>query len=117
MRAERRRREKSARGRLGAFEFNKVGISRFDVRDPYHLAIALSWPGYLLALLALYLSVNLVFAVLFWLVPGSIANTQPRSFADALFFSIETIRTAGNREMPPATLYWHVSASAHIVSS
>src|SRR5260370_8257609 len=90
MRAERRRREKSARVRLGAFEFNKVGISRFDVRDPYHLAIALSWPGYLLALLALYLSVNLIFAVLFWLVPGSVANAQPRRFAAAFFVTIHT---------------------------
>jgi inward rectifier potassium channel len=115
MRAERRRREKSARGRLGAFEFNKVGISRFDIRDPYHLAIALSWPGYLLALLALYLSVNLIFAVLFWLVPGSVANAQPRSFADALFFSIETIGTVGYGEMYPATLYGHVIAATEIV--
>jgi inward rectifier potassium channel len=117
VKAARRRREKSARVRLGALEFNKVGVLRFDVGDPYHLAIALSWPGYLLALLALYLSVNLVFALLFWLVPGSVANAQPRSFTDALFFSIETIGTVGYGEMFPATLYGHVIASTEIVCS
>src|SRR6516225_9134172 len=110
-------REKFARVRLGAYEFRKVGISRFDVRDPYHFAITLSWPGYLLALLALYLSVNLIFAVLFWLVPGSVANARPGSFADAFFFSIETIGTVGYGEMYPATLYGHVIASAEIMSS
>jgi len=109
-------REKFARVRLGAYEFRKVGISRFDVRDPYHFAITLTWPGYLLALLALYLAVNLVFAVLFWLVPGSVANARPHSFADAVFFSIETMATVGYGEMYPATLYGHVIASTEIVS-
>jgi len=115
MRTQRQGREKAARVRLGAYEFKKVGISRFDVRDPYHLAIALTWPAYLLALLALYLSANLIFAVLFWLVPGSVANARPHSFADALFFSIETIGTVGYGDMYPTTLYGHVIASTELV--
>ena len=50
--------------RIGSFEFKKKGVSRFDLRDPYHLAIALTWPQFLAALLALYLAVNVVFATL-----------------------------------------------------
>jgi inward rectifier potassium channel len=115
MTTKRQSREKAARVRLGSFEFKKLGISRFDVRDPYQLAIALSWPAYLLALFSLYLSANLVFAVLFWLAPGSVANARPYSFADALFFSIETIGTVGYGDMHPATLYGHVIASTEIV--
>ena len=113
--SKRRRREKAAQARLGSYEFKKKGISRFDLRDPYHLAITLTWPEYLAALLALYLSANVVFAMLFWLVPGSIANAQPHDFADAFFFSIETIATVGYGEMYPATLYGHVVASTEIV--
>src|SRR5262249_47773389 len=82
--------EKVARVRFGSYEFKKKGVSRFDLRDPYHLAVALTWPQFLAVLLALYLSVNVVFATLFWLVPGSVANTRQDSFADAFFFSIET---------------------------
>ena len=108
-------REKSARIRVGAYEFKKLGISRFDLRDPYQLAIALTWPGYLLALFALYLSANLVFAALFWLAPGSVANARPYSFVDAIFFSIETLGTVGYGDMHPATLYGHVVASIEIV--
>ena len=110
-----RSRGKAARAHLGSYEFRKQGISRFDLRDPYHLAITLSWPQFLSALLALYLCANLVFAMLFWLVPGSVANARPHSFADAFFFSIETIATVGYGEMYPATLYGHLLASLEIV--
>jgi len=107
--------EKVARVRLGTYEFRKKGISRFDLRDPYHLAVALTWPQFLAALLTLYLSVNLVFATLFWLVPASVANARPDSFADAFFFSIETLATVGYGEMYPATLYGHVVAATEII--
>jgi inward rectifier potassium channel len=104
-----------ARLRLGSYEFKKKGVSRFDLRDPYHLAVALTWPQFLAALLALYLSVNVVFTILFWLVPGSVANARPDSFSDAFFFSIETLATVGYGKMYPATLYGHMVASIEIV--
>ena len=104
-----------ARVHLGSYEFKKQGVSRFDLRDPYHLAVALTWPQFLAALLALYLSVNVVFATLFWLVPGSVANARPDSFSDAFFFSIETLATVGYGKMYPATLHGHMIASIEIV--
>jgi inward rectifier potassium channel len=115
MSARRKPREKSARIRLGAYEFTKKGVSRFDLRDPYHLAITLTWPQFLAALFALYLIVNTVFATLFWLVPGSVAKARPGSFMDVLFFSIETLATVGYGDMYPATLYGHVVASSEIL--
>ena len=104
-----------ARLRLGSYEFKKKGVSRFDLRDPYHLAVAQTWPQFLAALLALYLSVNVVFATLFWLVPGSVANARPDSFSDAFFFSIETLATVGYGKMYPVTLHGHMVASIEIV--
>jgi inward rectifier potassium channel len=104
-----------ARLRLGSYEFKKKGVSRFDLRDPYHLAVALTWPQFLAALLALYLSVNVVFTILFWLVPGSVANARPDSFSDVFFFSIETLATVGYGKMYPATLHGHMVASIEIV--
>ena len=115
IRIERKLREKTAHVRLGSYQFKKKGVSRFDLRDPYHLAIALTWPQFLTTLLALYLAVTVVFAALFWLVPGSVAKARPDSFADVVFFSIETLATVGYGEMYPATLYGHVVASIEIV--
>ena len=106
---------KLARVRLGSYEFKKKGVSRFDLRDPYHLAIALTWPQFLASLLAFYLCVNVVFATLFWLAPGSVEHARPGSFADVFFFSIETIATVGYGEMYPATSYGHLIASVEIV--
>ena len=50
-------RERVARVRLDSYEFKK-SVSRFDPRDPYHLAIALTWPQFLATLLPLYLLVR-----------------------------------------------------------
>jgi inward rectifier potassium channel len=107
--------EKVVRVRLGSYEFKKTGVSRFDLRDPYHLAIALTWPQFLAALLVLYLSLNVVFAALFWVTPGSVGHARPGSFVDVFFFSIETVATVGYGEMYPATLYGHLIASVEIV--
>jgi inward rectifier potassium channel len=101
--------------RLGSYEFREKGISLFDVRDPYHLAIALPWPRFLAALLILYLSVNFTFAVFYLAVPGSVANARPHSFADSLFFSIETLATVGYGEMYPTPPYGRVVAATEIV--
>jgi inward rectifier potassium channel len=101
--------------RIGSYELKKKGVARFDVRDPYHLAVALTWPQFLATLLAIYVLVNVVFATLFWLVPGSVANARPYNFGNAFFFSIETLATVGYGEMYPKTLYGHVIAAIEIV--
>ena len=105
----------ASRVRLGTYEFKKTGVSRFDIRDPYHLAVALTWPQFLATLLALYLLVNVVFATLFWLVPGSVANARPHDFVELFFFSVETLVTGSYGKMYPATLYGHVIAATELV--
>lgn len=114
--SERRPRGKPARIRLGSYEFEKSGVARFDLRDPYHLAIALTWPQFLGALLGMYVLANVMFATLFWLSPGAVANARPNSFADNFFFSIETLATVGYGEMYPATPYGRIIAASEIVS-
>lgn len=108
-------REKAVRVRLGSLAFKKKGISHFDMRDPYHLAVALTWHQFFATLLVFYLLVNVVFATFFYLVPGSVANARPYSFPDAFFFSIETLATVGYGEMYPATSYGHIVAASEIL--
>jgi len=100
--------------RVGAFEFTKTGASRFDLRDPYHIAVTLGWPAFFLALFIIDIAINLVFALLYWLQPGSIANAGP-SFLQAFFFSIETLATVGYGVMAPASLYGHIVSSVEIL--
>jgi inward rectifier potassium channel len=92
----------------------KVGASRFQLDDPYYLVLSMSWQAFLASVIALYLAANTIFAALYWAAPGSIANARPGSFADAFFFSIETLATVGYGEMAPQTMYGHSVATAEI---
>jgi inward rectifier potassium channel len=107
-------RDDSVSSRIGAFEFTKKGVSRYDLRDPYHMAMTLRWPEFFLALFLVDLSINLVFATLYWLVPDCIANSGS-SFAQDFFFSIETLATVGYGVMAPASLYGHIVSSLEIL--
>jgi len=48
------------------------------------------------------------------LAPGSVANARPGSFADVLFFSIETLATVGYGDMYPITPYGRMVAGSEI---
>src|SRR6185312_13859509 len=72
------------------------------------------WPTFIASVLLLFLAANLAFAGLYWLAPGSVANTRPHDFADAFFFSVETLATVGYGVMTPATTYGHSVATAEI---
>ena len=93
-----------------------LGIRRFDFRDPYHITVSLSWPSFILAMIGCWLTINLVFALLYVLSPGDVVNARPGSFSDVFFFSIETLATVGYGVMAPATLYGHIVSAAEIVT-
>lgn len=95
---------------------SKMGAARFDFRDPYHFAVSLSWPAFVAALLASWLAINLLFALLYVLSPGDVINARPGSFSDAFFFSVETLATVGYGVMAPATTYGHIISAMEIVS-
>jgi inward rectifier potassium channel len=100
--------------RGGAFVLRGRDARKLDWRDPYHLALAMSWPRFVLSLLAIDLSLNFIFALLYLAQPGSVANAHPGSLGDAFFFSLETLATVGYGVMAPATLYGHIVASVEI---
>src|SRR6266851_9168353 len=82
-----------------------IGLRRPWFGDLYHFALRLPWWCFLLGGLGLYLVANASFALLYLAQPGAIANARPGSFADAFFFSVQTIATLGYGVMAPATLY------------
>jgi len=82
-----------------------LGLRRPWFGDLYHFMLRLSWCSFLLGGVALYIAANAVFALLYLLQPGAIGNARPGSFADAFFFSVQTIATIGYGQLVPATLY------------
>jgi len=56
----------------------------------------------------LYLITNTLFAIAYLIGPDNIANARPGSFADAFFFSVQTMATIGYGAMFPKTLYANI---------
>jgi inward rectifier potassium channel len=99
---------------LGGYTITMKGLAHADLRDSYHLVIALSWPRFILLAIAVHLAINVGFALIYLVQPGAIANAHPGSLADAFFFSVETSATVGYGEMYPATLYGHIVCTVEI---
>jgi inward rectifier potassium channel len=96
-------------------EFVKINAAKFNLRDTYHLILTLTWPQFAALVLAVYVLINLVFAVLYSLGGRCIAELPPGSFSDAFFFSVETLATVGYGHMYPDTLYGHWVTTVEIV--
>ena len=97
------------------------GPKRFDVsdavrkgtpselrRDLYFHYIEGSWVRLLVSIAALFFITNVVFAALYLLEDGAIAGAQNDSFADAFFFSVQTISTIGYGVLSPESTYANV---------
>ena len=87
------------------------GLERNLWKDIYHNAMTASWPVFIAALAAAFVAINFVFALIYSLENGAIANVRD-GLADLFFFSVETITTVGYGEMYPTTTFGHaVSAT------
>ena len=80
--------------------------------DFYHGVLTCSWPGFVVRLGILFLAVNLAFAILYAADRGGISNARPGNFADAFFFSVQTLGTLGYGVMAPKTLYTNILVTA-----
>lgn len=85
-----------------------LGLRQPWIGDLYHRILTVGWGGFFAAGAGLYLAANAVFALLYMIEPGSIANAKPGAFADAFFFSVQTMATIGYGQMAPATLYANI---------
>ena len=72
------------------------------------------WSLYFALIAFAYVAFNFVFAWLFLLEDGSIAGAR-RGFADAFFFSVQTMATIGYGEMRPETLYANILVSVEVL--
>jgi inward rectifier potassium channel len=85
-----------------------IGQARSWYEDIYHWILTRTWPQFFGFVFLAFLSLNTLFACLYLLQPGSIANARPGSFEDMFFFSVQTLATIGYGGMMPATRYGHV---------
>jgi len=89
-------------------EATRVGLRATPLKDLYYHLMRGSWAQLIALFVVGYVVVNLGFAALYMLdVPG-FAGDAPAGFADAFFFSVQTIATIGYGVLAPRTVYVNV---------
>jgi inward rectifier potassium channel len=93
-----------------------VGAKGWNALDLYHSLLAASWAQVVGLVTVVFLSINALFGLGYWLV-GGIANADPTQFRDYFFFSIHTFGTIGYGSMYPQSLGAEVLMTAEALTS
>ena len=108
------RKKASVKVQSGEIEFHKLNVDERDLRDIYHWTLTLTWPQFAGFVLSIYVALNFIFSIFYYL--GRPCINGMTSFADAFFFSVETLATVGYGHLYPDTLYGHVVATTEIMT-
>jgi inward rectifier potassium channel len=82
------------------YEIRVVGERRQPLWDFYHLLLRLTWLQTISGIVLVFLAVNTLFAFAY-VESGGVAHAAAGSFADAFFFSVQTLGTIGYGAMYP----------------
>jgi inward rectifier potassium channel len=82
--------------------------------DISHRCMTASWPSFIAGAVLVFVAFNAIFAVLYWIADQPISNVQDGAYIDYLYFSIETLSTAGYGDMHPQTHYGHFVAAVEL---
>ena len=90
-------------GADGAPQAVYVGHAPDAWRDAYHFLLTMPLAAFLGVMASLYIGVNALFGLIYTIV-GGIEGARPHNFADAFFFSVQTLGTIGYGQMSPKSL-------------
>lgn len=112
--AEPTNRAKPRSFRLGNREVMTEGLELSFWADISHRCMTASWPAFIGGAALVFVVFNGFFALLYWLGNQPIANVPGGQYIDYLYFSIETLSTAGYGDMHPQTHYGHFIAAIEL---
>lgn len=112
----RRRQVVQIKNRDGRFEIPHMGAWHTYWADPYHLLLTIPWWGFGAMVTALYLLINTLFA-LAYMVVGGLSGARPGNFADAFFFSVQTLASIGYGAIHPIGPLAHILVTIEAIAS
>jgi len=87
-----------------------LGHGKDSWRDAYHFLLTMPLAAFFGVMAGGYVAVNTVFALIYLLV-GGVSGVKPGDFADAFFFSAETLSTVGFGQMAPQSFVAHLAVT------
>jgi inward rectifier potassium channel len=100
--------------RFGSREIITEGLNLSFWADVSHRCMTASWPAFIGGAAFMFVAFNAFFALFYWLGDQPIANVRGGEYIDYLYFSIETLSTAGYGDMHPQTHYGHFIATIEL---
>ncbi len=99
---------------LGGREVIAEGLHLSFWADISHRSMTASWPAFIGGAALVFVAFNAVFALFYWIGNEPISNVPGGAYIDYLYFSIETLSTAGYGDMHPQTHYGHFIATVEL---
>jgi inward rectifier potassium channel len=99
---------------LGGREVIAEGLRLNFWADISHRCMTASWPAFIGGAALVFVAFNAVFAFFYWIGNQPISNVPGGAYIDYLYFSIETLSTAGYGDMHPQTHYGHFIATVEL---
>jgi len=100
--------------RFGDREVITEGLNLSFWADISHRCMTASWPAFIGGAALVFIAFNAVFALLYSVGDQPIANVPGGLYIDYLYFSIETLSTAGYGDMHPQTHYGHFVSAVEL---
>src|ERR1700722_7753581 len=100
--------------RFGEREIVTEGLYLSFWADISHRCMTASWPAFIGGAVLVFIAFNAVFALFYWIGNQPISNVPGGAYIDYLYFSIETLSTAGYGDMHPQTHYGHFVAATEL---
>ncbi len=100
--------------RLGGREIITEGLHLNFWADISHRCMTASWPAFIAGAALVFVAFNTVFALFYWIGHQPISNVPGGAYIDYLYFSMETLSTAGYGDMHPQTHYGHFIATVEL---
>jgi inward rectifier potassium channel len=100
--------------RFGDREIITEGLHLSFWADISHRCMTASWPSFVGGAVLVFIVFNAVFALFYWIGNQPVANVPGGAYIDYVYFSIETLSTAGYGDMHPQTHYGHFVSAVEL---